>query len=104
MDKKHFENLIAGVRQMKAHMAGETVKGIRVSEVTKPKPKTAPIEVSKIRLSAKLTQGQFAALIGVNVRTLQNWEQERTRPTGSAQALLKIVSYNPRVALAALHA
>jgi putative transcriptional regulator len=102
MDKKHFENLIAGVKQMKAHMAGETVKGIRASEVTKPK--AAPIEVSKIRLSAKLTQGQFAALIGVNVRTLQNWEQDRTRPTGSAQALLKIVSYNPRVALAALHA
>lgn len=102
MDKKHFENLIAGVKQMKAHMAGETVKGIRVSEVTKPK--AAPIEVSKIRLSAKLTQGQFAALIGVNVRTLQNWEQDRTKPTGSAQALLKIVSYNPRVALAALHA
>jgi putative transcriptional regulator len=102
MDKKHFENLIAGVKQMKAHMAGGTVKGIRVSEVTKPK--AALIEVSKIRLSAKLTQGQFAALIGVNVRTLQNWEQDRTRPTGSAQALLKIVSYNPRVALAALHA
>ncbi|MDI9335040.1 MAG: helix-turn-helix domain-containing protein [Cytophagales bacterium] len=52
-------------------------------------------------MSAKLTQGQFAALMGVNVRTLQNWEQDRTRPIGSAQALLKIVSYNPRVALGA---
>ena len=37
MDKKNFENLIADVKQMKEHVAGETVKGIRVSEVTKLK-------------------------------------------------------------------
>lgn len=103
MDKKHFENLIAGVKEMKAHMAGETVASIRITEFAKPK-QAQQIEVSQIRESAKLTQTQFAALIGVNVRTLQNWEQARTKPTGSAQALLKIVSYNPRVALAALHA
>ena len=103
MDKKHFDNLIAGVKEMKAHMAGRAVPGIRITEVVRPK-RAAQIVVSQIRESAKLTQSQFAALIGVNVRTLQNWEQERTKPTGSAQALLKIVSYNPRVALAALHA
>jgi putative transcriptional regulator len=43
-------------------------------------------------------------LIGVSVRTLQNWEQHRTRPTGPARALLKIVASNPKSAIEALHA
>jgi putative transcriptional regulator len=38
------------------------------------------------------------------VRTLQNWEQHRTRPTGPARALLKIVASNPKSAIEALHA
>jgi putative transcriptional regulator len=41
-------------------------------------------------------------LIGVNLRTLQNWEQQRTLPTGPAKALLKIVASNPK-AIEALH-
>jgi putative transcriptional regulator len=42
-------------------------------------------------------------LIGVNLRTLQNWEQHRTRPTGPAQVLLKIVSNNPKAAVEAIN-
>ena len=55
-----------------------------------------------IRESAHVSQSQFAKLIGVNLRTLQNWEQHRTRPTGPARALLKIVASNPK-AIEALH-
>jgi putative transcriptional regulator len=53
--------------------------------------------------AADISQAQFAKLIGVNLRTLQNWEQQRTRPTGAARALLKIVASNPKAALEALH-
>jgi len=38
------------------------------------------------------------------VRTLQNWEQRRRRPTGPAAALLQIVANAPETALQALHA
>jgi putative transcriptional regulator len=38
----------------------------------------------------------------VNLRTLQNWEQQRTQSTGPARALLKIVALNPK-AIEALH-
>jgi putative transcriptional regulator len=41
-------------------------------------------------------------LIGVNLRTLQNREQHRTRPTGPARAWLKIVEFNPK-AVETLH-
>ena len=52
---------------------------------------------SRIREAAQISQSQFAKLIGVNLRTLQNWEQHRTQPTGSAGALFKIVASNPKV-------
>ena len=97
MDKQHFDQLIKGVREMKRHMAGESVRGTRVSEVLEA-------DVVAIREAAQLSQSQFARLIGVNLRTLQNWEQHRTRPTGPARALLKIVASNPRSAIEALHA
>ena len=95
MDKQHFEQLVKGVREMKRHMAGKTVRGARVTEQPTP-------DVRTIREAAMVSQSQFARLIGVNLRTLQNWEQQRTRPTGPAKALLKIVASNPK-AIEALH-
>lgn len=71
MDKKHFDQLVKGVREMKRHMAGKAVRGARTTVVCAP-------DVRMIRESAKISQSQFAKLIGVNLRTLQNWEQHRT--------------------------
>ena len=95
MDKQHFDQLVKGVREMKRHMAGKPVRGVRVSVLSTP-------DVRTIREAAKISQSQFAKLIGVNLRTLQNWEQQRTQPTGPARALLKIVASNPK-AIEALH-
>ncbi len=97
MDKQHFDQLVKGVREMKRHMAGKSVRGVRTTELAEP-------DVRAIREAAKISQAQFARLIGVNLRTLQNWEQRRTRPTGAARALLKIVASNPKSAIEALHA
>ncbi|MDP2820228.1 MAG: helix-turn-helix domain-containing protein [Polaromonas sp.] len=80
---------------MKRHIAGKIVRGAIVEEVPTP-------DVRVIREAAHISQSQFAKLIGVNLRTLQNWEQHRTRPTGPARALLKIVASNPK-AIEALH-
>lgn len=96
MDKQHFDQLVRGVREMKRHMAGKSVDGVRATRLSEP-------DVRAIREAAKISQAQFAKLIGVNLRTLQNWEQQRTRPTGAARALLKIVASDPRAALEALH-
>jgi len=59
-------------------------------------------DVRIIREAAHISQSPFAKLIGVNLRTLQNWEQHRTQPTGPALALLKIVASNPK-GIEALH-
>ena len=79
MDKQHFQQLVKGVREMKRHAAGKTARGAKTADLSVP-------SVRSIREAAQISQSQFARLIGVNLRTLQNWEQRRTRPTGSARA------------------
>ena len=59
--------------------------------------------VRAIRERTSLSQSEFADLIGVSIKTLQNWEQDRRRPTGPAAALLRIIAHNPGLALRAIH-
>ena len=49
-----------------------------------------------IRESTGLSQSRFAELLGVSVRTLQEWEQGRRAPSGAARTLLLIAAINPR--------
>lgn len=58
-------------------------------------PASAPAQAA--RAGTGLSQSQFAKLIGVSLRTLQEWEQGRKRPSGPASALLRIVARDPRV-------
>jgi DNA-binding transcriptional regulator YiaG len=41
------------------------------------------------------TQGSFAQAIGVSLKTVQNWEQRRRKPTGPARALLVVIAHDP---------
>ncbi len=53
--------------------------------------------VGEIREATGLPQSKFAELLGVSVRTLQEWEQGRRAPSGAARTLLRIASKNPKV-------
>jgi len=78
------EKLLESVRQMKAGQAA------RVTEVTLSL-------AAEARQRAGLSQAQFAALMGVSVRTLQEWEQGRRQPSGAAQTLLRVAQAHPEV-------
>ena len=54
-------------------------------------------EIVKARFASSLSQAQFAELLGISKRTLQQWEQGRRTPTGAARTLLKIVSKHPHM-------
>lgn len=47
------------------------------------------------RSRSGLSQGDFAAALGVSKRTLENWEQGRAEPTGPAKVLLNLVAKYP---------
>lgn len=94
MDKKLFEELTRSVRQAGAIGRGEA-KPSRRREFT-------PSRIQAVRERTELSQAQFARLLNVSVKTLQNWEQARREPTGPAKALLRIVEKEPAVAIKAL--
>ncbi len=98
MKAKMFEELLASVREGGAILRGEKNPSRRfVVEASKVR------EILEIRERTSLTQLEFAGLIGVSVKTLQNWEQDRRQPTGPAAALLKIIAHEPRLAVRAIH-
>jgi len=55
--------------------------------------------VSSIRERTGLSQVKFAVLLGVSVRTLQEWEQGRRAPSGAARTLLMVAAKNPQALL-----
>jgi len=55
--------------------------------------------VADIREKTGLSQARFAQLLGLSVRTLQDWEQGRRAPSGAAKTLLIIADKNPRALL-----
>ena len=53
--------------------------------------------VAEARAASGFSQSQFAALMGVSVRTLQAWEQGRRKPSGAAQTLLAVAIKHPEI-------
>ena len=53
--------------------------------------------IVRARLRSGLTQVQFAALLGVSKRTLEQWEQGRRKPSGAAKTLIKVAELHPEV-------
>ena len=96
MDKTLFKDLLGSLKEAKAISKGKATLSRRF-EITAPDAKL-------VREQIGLSQSEFARLMRVSVKTLQNWEQHRRNPTGPAAALLKIMSTAPEVALKSLHA
>jgi len=79
----------------------EILKGIR--QIKQGKCKRYSIDVSTdikhIRHDLALSQSDFSTLLGISVRTLQDWEQSRRHPTGAALSLLHIAKHHPKAFL-----
>ncbi len=95
MKKQMFEELLSSVREAGAVLRGRQKPSRRIVI------RSSGVRVISERTS--LSQSEFAGLIGVSVKTLQNWEQDRRRPTGPAAALLSIIEHDPVLAVKAIH-
>ena len=74
----------------------EILEGIREIKRGEHGRVTTVPSVSSVREKTGLSQSDFARLLGVSVRTLQEWEQGRRAPSGAARTLLMIAAKNPR--------
>jgi putative transcriptional regulator len=83
-DRDIWQEVLDGVREIKAG------RGKRTSvEPSSP--------IVRARLKSGLTQAQFAALLGVSKRTLEQWEQGRRAPSGAAKTLIRVAELHPEV-------
>lgn len=81
--------ILEGIREIKEYKKGK-VK-LKVSELSEPSPPQI------IRSKLNMSQSAFAGLLGVSMRTLQDWEQGRRSPQGPAVTLLRIAEQHPEV-------
>ena len=91
MNDELFNELVDSVREGGAILREEE-EAARTFVVEEP-------DVAAIREEYGLSQAKFAALLGISVRTLQNWEQGRRRPQGPARVLLRVASKHPKAVL-----
>lgn len=92
-----FDELAESVSQMKAIQGGRLKPG-RVTRAADLVRATAP-GVAALRARFGLSQAKFALLLGINVSTLQNWEQKRRQPEGPARVLLRVAAAHPEAIL-----
>ena len=83
----------------KRNVGREILEGLREIKRGDHRRVTTIPNVASIREKTGLSQDRFAALLGVSVRTLQDWEQGRRAPSGAARTLLMVADRNPRALL-----
>ncbi|MCC7360307.1 MAG: helix-turn-helix domain-containing protein [Anaerolineales bacterium] len=91
MKSELFGQLVASVREGGAILHGKRAPARAFV--------AGGLDVKAIRASLGLSQSQFAALLGVSVRTLRNWELGRRVPRGSAGVLLHVAAAHPEAVL-----
>lgn len=89
MNQRHFDEFLESVREGAEIIQGKK-KPSRIFAIDNP-------DVKKIRKRLKLSQNQFARLMGISVGTLKNWEQNRRKPDGPARVLLGVAALHPEV-------
>ncbi len=81
--------ILEGIQEIKAFKAGNIdLKTRTLKDPSSPRT---------IRTKLKLSQAAFAGLMGVSLRTVQDWEQGRRKPSGPAKSLLRIAEQHPEI-------
>jgi putative transcriptional regulator len=90
-DRDYGLEILKGIKEIHAFKMGRG--NLRTHQLKEPAPP------EEIRARMKLSQAAFAGLMGVSTRTIQDWEQGRRKPSGPAEALLRIADQRPDVFL-----
>ncbi len=88
-DRDIGNEILEGLREIKAFKAGNV--NLKTRDLLEPS------SAKEIRQQLRLSQAAFAGLMGVSLRTVQDWEQGRREPSGPAKSLLRIAEQHPEV-------
>ena len=89
-----FAELSEGMKALAQSRDGKRTLRTHTVEI-KPAPEVSPKELVRVRESLNLSQALFAVYLRTNVRTLENWEQGRAKPTAQAALLINLVKRYP---------
>ena len=91
------QEILDGIREIKTFKTGQG--NLHTRTLRRPTFGKVPASPQLIRAKLKISQSAFAGLMGVSLRTVQDWEQGRRKPSGPAEALLRIAEQKPEVFL-----
>jgi putative transcriptional regulator len=94
MKDQLFDELVASLKEGGAILRGEAPASCSFT--------MDRLDIKRLRERYNLTQREFAALLGISVRTLRNWEQGRRVPEGPARVLLQVAAKHPEAVLDAV--
>lgn len=78
------KEILQGIRDIKAGRIGRRYT-------------TESFPIVRAREKSGLSQAEFAQLMGVSIRTIQDWEQGRREPNAAAKTLIKVAELHPSV-------
>jgi putative transcriptional regulator len=100
MSGKFAKDLKASLKEAIAHKEGKLDLYSEYIEIPEPPADYKPKEIKKIREKNHYSQGMFALVLNVSIKTVQSWEAGKRVPTHSALRLLEIVDkgiYRPEI-------
>lgn len=97
---KLFKALKKGFEEAIAHDQGKLDLRSEFIEIPKPPAHYKAKDIKKIREKNKYSQGVFARILNVSIKTVQSWESGQRAPSQAALRLLEIVDkgiYHPEI-------
>ena len=100
MSNKFFKDLKAGLEDAIAHKQGKLDLRSELIEIPEPPVEYRAKQIKKIREVNRYSQGVFAKVLNVSIKTVQSWESGQRAPSHAALRLLEIVDkgiYCPQI-------
>lgn len=97
---KLFNELKEGIEEAIAHSKGKLRLRSELVEVPEPPAEYKAKDIKKIREKNKYSQGIFAKVLNVSIKTVQSWESGQRVPSHAALRLLEIIDkgiYHPEI-------